>query len=353
MALDTPQLTSSPEELKMMRDTWDRDLLERAKYEFVHGLFGSTAYVPAQSDAPSGGTAYKWFRPDPIVISAANLISPTLIQSPYSSSTQANHDAGSGGYQLTQGNDPTASGGEPVAKTFTITTVVGTPEEYGAYYVGSKRLKRSGFFNTRTLVTDLLGQNMGEVGDLIARNQLIGGSNIQYAGTAISTATVAPDHLINFAEIIEASKTLQNNKAKPLRNSHNVAIITPETWATLMLDRQFQEHIIYSGKDTMFDGGLKGRIERAGLEFYVTPVGFRQSGALTTVHSTFIIAKNSYGQLKLRDMGATNIFHDVGSAGTLDPMNQRWTQGWTANMLTKILNNTWFIELTTFSSSVV
>jgi N4-gp56 family major capsid protein len=345
MALDTPQLTTSTEELKMMRDTWDRDLLERAKYELVHALFGSTAYVPAQSDAPSGGSAYKWFRPEPIVIAAAQLLSSTLIQAAYSANTQAQHDTGSGGYQLTQGNDPTASGGEAIAKTFTISTVVGTPDEYGAYYVGSKRLKRSGFFDTRDIVTSLLGQNMGEVMDMIARNQLVGGSNIQYAGTATSTATVAPDHLLNFAEIIEASKTLQNNKARPLRNSHNVAIITPETWATLMLDRQFQEHIIYGGKDTMFTGGLKGRIEWAGLEFYVTPVGFRQTGALTTVHSTFIVAADSYGQLKLRDMGATNIFHDVGSAGTLDPMNQRWTQGWTANLLTKILNNNWFIEL--------
>ena len=71
MALDTPQLTSSTEELKMMRDTWDRNLLDRAKYELVHALFGSTAYVPANSDAPSGGSAYKWFRPEPILIAPA------------------------------------------------------------------------------------------------------------------------------------------------------------------------------------------------------------------------------------------------------------------------------------------
>lgn len=342
MAVASPKITTSTEEIKNIRDYWNRRLLMTARPKLVHQMFTNTEGIPSGFDAPSGLTAMTWLRFERISIPT----DLTTIQAAYSAATLANHDAAAGGYKLTQGDDPTSSDPSAVDRNISVTKVTATPDEYGAYYVGSKRLKRAGFHNFREQVQKVLGWNMGEVLDLVCRNQVIGNMTLQYAGTATTVNTVAPGHLLNFAEIVEAVKTLKSNNAEPVKNDHFGAIIGPNTWGTIMLDPRFQEHVVLGGKSTMFDGKInKGALPWLGVEFNETSLSASQSGSLTTVHSTMIFAKDAVGSVKLDDMGAESIFHDVDSGGTQDPLNQRWTQGWTANMVAKVLNSAFGIEV--------
>lgn len=349
MAVAAPKMTTDTQEAKNVKPYWVRRQLERAKPKLVHNQFGNDEGVPVGRDNDGvTGYALEWLRPERIAINTAIGTAAQQTDALYTATTLVNHDANLGGYKLTQGSDPTSSDANPVDRNITITSVTANVDQFGAYYIGSDRLKRSGFHSFKEMVVDILGQNAGEVLDIVTRNQLVGNLTLQYAGSATSVNTVAPGHLLSFAELVEAVKTLMVNSATEAKNGHYVAIISPGTWGTLMLDPKFQESVIYGGKNTMFDGMInKGKIPFVGVEFWQTEFGLTHptAGALTTVHSTFIIGKDAYGVIKLDDMGLEPIFHDVGSAGTNDPLNLRWTQAWKASSVAKVLNSTWGIEL--------
>jgi N4-gp56 family major capsid protein len=325
-------------------------LLDRAHPWLVHTDFGNKDGVPRGYDAANPGTveAYEWMRPERIAVNT--VWTPTnTAQRPealYSAETLANHNLNLGGYQVPQGLDPTSSDAQPVAKKIAITLITATPQEYGAYYIGSARLARSGLHNFREMVTDILGQNMGEVVDLITRNQLYGNFSIIYAGAATTDDTITTAMLLSFQELVEAVASLKSAVADYSRNGHYCAIIGPATWGTVMLDDKFQQTVIFGQKNTMFEGKLdKGTVPWVGVEFYETQFSFHRAAALTEVHSTFVFGKDAYGVLDLDGLGARNIYHEVGSAGTQDPLDQRWTQGWKCSHVAKCLNNTWGVEI--------
>jgi N4-gp56 family major capsid protein len=341
MAVAAPKTTTSTQESKNIKQFYVRKMLSRAKPALVYNLFSNKEGVPKGYDASNPGTvdAIEWLRPERIAVG-------TNAEGLYSSYTEVQHDAGTGGYRLTEGTDPTSSDPLPVDLNITITQVTATPQQYGAYYIFTDRLARSGYNPHRAMIVGLLGQHAGEVMDTIVRNQLIGNLTLQYAGTASSVATVAPGHLINYQEVVEVVKTLKANDALANRNGHYVAVIGPGTWATLMLDEDFKEAIIYGGKSTIFDGMInKGRIPWLGVEFWETSRSYSQTGALATVHSTIFLGKDAFGTLGLDGMGMDEIYHPPGSAGTNDPLNLRATQAWKGSQVSKVLNSTWGVEL--------
>jgi N4-gp56 family major capsid protein len=350
MAVAPPTTTREPATIDNIKTYWDRALLDAGKPDLVYADFGNKDGVPRGYDAANPGTldAIEWLRKERIpvntVFSGANAAQrPEAL---YSAAPKADHDANLGGYQLTEGNDPTSSDGQPIARKIALTPVRATPQEYGAYYIGTARQKRAGLHAFRELVTDILGQNMAEVVDTVTRNQLTGNVMIQYAGAATSDDTVAAGMLIGFKEIVIAVATLKEKFAKWARNGHFVAIIGPRTWGTMMLDELFQQTVIFGNKNTMFEGKIdRGQLPWVGVEFYETQYALHRTAALTEVHSTFIFAKDCYGVIDLEGLGTENIFHDVGSAGTQDPMNQRWTQAWHTTWVAKVLNSNWGIEL--------
>jgi N4-gp56 family major capsid protein len=354
MAVAAPAVTTDTEERKNVKQYWDRALLDRAHPELVHTEFGNKDGVPKGFDASNPGTveAYEWMRPERIAVNQVyDTQTPNTVQRPealYSATTLANHNAGLGGYGVPQGADPTSSDASPVAKKIAITLITATPQEYGAYYIGSARLARSGLHSFREMVTDILGQNMGEVVDLITRNQLYGsGFPVIYAGAATTDATVTAAMTLGFQELVEAVAALKTAVAPYHRNGHYVAIIGPMTWGTIMLDDKFQQTVIFGQKNTMFEGKLdKGSVPWVGVEFYETPFSFSTANATAVqVHSTFVFGKDAYGVLGLDGLGSQNIFHDVGSAGSQDPLNQRWTQGWKCSHVAKVLDTTRGVEI--------
>ena len=213
-----------------------------------------------------------------------------------------------GGYIMDEGSNPISSDPLPVAAAtnFTIDQLTATPAQYGAYYPGTEVLLQTSYDSVRAEVGDLLGQHSGEVLDRVCRNQIISyiaasGTTI-FAGAATSEATIATTHLPTFAEFVEAVKILYRNEAEPCRNGRFCAIISPETWASVMLDATFQNAVIHGGKDTMFTGGWVGTLPWVGIDFYLVKGdgAKRENGALVGtngVHNTLIFGADAYAVL--------------------------------------------------------
>lgn len=292
---------------------FDKKLLRHVRQKNIHHLFGI-------DDSVASGHKSKEWRYYPAL--------------GISSNPENLYTDGTPGIRLVEGVTPGDS------QVLTLTQVTATPDQFGTYAEGSDLVDPLSIDPTLKLTVERLGQQAAESLDRIDRNVLVGGTTIQYAGTATSVATVAPGMLLNIPELIEARKTLKKNKVEPCKNGRYCAVLSPEGWATLMSDPLYQDMVIHGGDNNLRDGSLGTILE---IEFYESPDAYSQAGALTTVHHTLIFGKEGYGVIKWDGMGLETIYTPPGGKG--DPFNQRWTQAWKASHKCVILNNAFFLQI--------
>jgi N4-gp56 family major capsid protein len=342
-----PQTTASTQMAKIQKTFFDRALLRRGKYALRHREFGMKKSVP------KGYKTLEVRRWNRILVSA-------IPETRYAVNTAASYATTppTGGYIMDEGQNPVDSAGTPLpvaaATNFTIDQLTATPAQYGAYYPGTELLLQTSYDSVRAEVGDLLGQHSGEVLDRVCRNQIISyiaasGTTI-YAGAATSEATIAATHLPTFAEFVEAVKILYRNEAEPCKNGRFCAIISPETWASVMLDATFQNAVIHGGKDTMFTGGWVGTLPWVGIDFYLVKGdgAKRENGTIVGtngVHNTLIFGADAYAVLDWASMNLETIWKEPGSSGTNDPFNMRWTLAWKAAHVVLGLNGAWMVNL--------
>ena len=94
--------------------------------------------------------------------------------------------------------------------------------------------------------------------------------------------------------------------------------------------------------------------------------GFRGAGPTANdVYSSYIMAQDAVGSVGLGEQHTQEIYmtgdrlptiemiyHQAGSSGVADPLNEISTIGWKGWLVGKILNNTWIVKLETLSSSL-
>ena len=94
--------------------------------------------------------------------------------------------------------------------------------------------------------------------------------------------------------------------------------------------------------------------------------GFRgTSDTLNDVYSSYIIAQDAVGSVGLGEQHTQEIYmtgdriptvdliyHQAGSSGVADPLNEISTIGWKGWLVGKILNNTWIVKLETLASDL-
>jgi N4-gp56 family major capsid protein len=61
------------------------------------------------------------------------------------------------------------------------------------------------------------------------------------------------------------------------------------------------------------------------------------------VYNNLIIGRNAYGVIELDDGTVQNIFHDFGSAGPMDPVDQLASMGWKTWFVARILNDAFIL----------
>ncbi len=303
MAVQTTLLAPLSDELKTF---YDRTLLERAVPLLVHGQFGQERPIPR-----NGGKTIEFRR------------FTTL-----GASTTA----------ITEGVTPS---GQALA----VTAIEATISQYGDFVEGSDLLDLTAIDPVLTETAMLLGEQAGESTDTIVRDILHAGTTVQYANAATSRVTVASGHILTVDEVRQAVRTLKNNKARPLSDGNYVAIVGPSTTYDLQSDTKWVETANYAGGAQVFAGEI-GRIY--GVRFVETTQAksFAGAGAAAIdVHSTLVLGQNAYGMIPLAGAGLEFIFKPTGSAGSADPLNQRWTSAWKVAFTARILNDLFMLRI--------
>ena len=260
---------------------------------------------------------------------------------------------------LTASTTALSEGVTPSGSTLSITDVNATVLQYGDYVTLTDVVAFDTADPILTETADILGEQVGDTLDQLARDVLAATTTKQYASSATSTATVAAGMKITRAEVKEAVRTLQTAKAKPVTSMINpstgynttpinrayIGIVSPSTLYDLDDATGWIPVEKYSNKaDVMEDevGSL------AGVRFLMTTNAKVRSAAgagSIDVHSTLIMGMNAGAQTRISGESLKNIIKPLGSAGTADPLDQRMTSGWKLTYVATVLNDAFMVDL--------
>ena len=268
---------------------------------------------------------------------------------------------------LNAGRQGPAYGSGPLALTegtpgpnidATISEVIATVSQYGQYMQISDMLELQSIDDVKAEQTENFGEAMKEGLDLVTRDILEAGSTVQYASTGTSRATVGSGMNLSLAEIREGKRTLLRANARPVRaeNGKFVLITHPDVLYDLEGDSNITNIWQYAGvrgpENQLFD--VEFRDLPFGVRLYSTSLcrifaSLGLSGA--DVYGNLLFGEEFYATIDLDSMPAKVIYHERGSSGVSDPLDQVASLGWKAAHAARILNENLGVRIETNSST--
>lgn len=301
---------------------YDRVLLERAVPYLVHTNFGQTKDIPAG-------------------------MSHTIKFRKYGA--------------LSASTTPLTEGETPAGNTPTVTDITADVKWYGDYIIYTDVVTIESPDPVLTELTQLLGEQMGLSLDTLARNVLMQGANVQYAGSGTATSDVGANKVINTTELNLAIAELRNANARYMTNFINpdegynttpvapcyIGIVHPNKVATLKALQGFSPVESYARKGDIMPNEV-GKYDR--IRFVESTQAGVKAGAGSggiDVYCTLIFGQDAYGITRIKGHATETIIQALGSEGSGDPLKQRGSIGWKASFVTKILQQDWMIRLET------
>lgn len=200
MAYDQLGIGGLTKELQLA--TWEKRLLSRFRAETVYNRFGMQKGIPRQ-----GGKTISFRRMEAI----------------YSAGTAGSAAAGSAPAALTEGTPPAAINA-------TWTEVLATVSQYGQVMIITDMLQLQALDDVTTESVENFSEAMTDALDLVTRDVLVAGTNVQYASTGGSRGGEGSGMYLTLAELRSAKRTLLKNNARPVRAEGNkfVVITSPD-----------------------------------------------------------------------------------------------------------------------------
>lgn len=245
---------------------------------------------------------------------------------------------------LATATTPLTEGSPPSLKELTVTAITATVAQYGDAVGFSDLVSTTTIDPILSETVEILADQAAQTIDEVVRDVLVAGTNVQYASTATSRATVAAGMTVTVAEIREAVLDLKIGRARKINGFYH-ALVHPRTahdiqglaeWVTANNENQ-------TGR--VFDGSL-GTLY--GVKFWesdVTKVFAGAGSAAIDVYATLILGANAWGMIDLAGHNLQTIYKGLGSAGTADPINQQQSMGWKVTFVAKILNDAFMLRL--------
>jgi N4-gp56 family major capsid protein len=248
---------------------------------------------------------------------------------------------------LANSTAPLTEGVTPAGNSLSVTAITATVNQYGDYVEGSDVLNLVAIDPILQETANLLGEQAGTSIDVLVRDILNAGTNVQYAnGRTARTGILAGDNL-TVLEIRRAVRTLKKNNARPLQGGDYVALVHPSATFDLQSDSRWEAASQYAGSQQIFSGEI-GRLYGVRFVEATGTAVFAGAGGGTPpidVYSTLVLGADAYGMIPLEGADLQFIFKPLGASGTADPLNQRWTSGWKVSFTAKILDDTKMVRV--------
>lgn len=258
---------------------------------------------------------------------------------------------------LSAATTPLSEGVTPSGSQLSVTDITATPLQYGDYVTLTDYVNFTTLDPLLTETSEILGDQAGDTLDQLTRDVLVAGSTVQYASTATQRSEVTSAMTLTVAEVREAVRTLEENKAKMImeqidaEDAYNtvpigrayVGIIHPRTLYDLKGETGFVPVVKYPSQTNVMEDE-KGAVDD--VRFVSSPNAkvFSSAGAASAdVYATMILGRDAYGISRIAGKALENIIKPLGSGE--DPLNQRATSGWKATFVAKRLNESFMVRI--------
>ena len=225
-------------------------------------------------------------------------------------------------------NTKALSEGEPGESVMLAETEVTVQlQQYGEYARCTDKLDLTHLDMDIMRRTKLFGDAGARSIDAVVREELAKCTNVIYAGSKTSRASLTAADKLTSRELRKAVKTLKKNHAQTF-GGYYVAIIGPDTMYDLQEDEAFVKVSQYQDKENIYTGEV-GRLFGVRLVETTEAKIFEGAGADgTDVASVIVLGQYAYGVTSLKGAKPRVIVKPAGSAGTADPLDQISTVGW-------------------------
>lgn len=156
---------------------------------------------------------------------------------------------------------PITEGVTPNGQKLTMSTINATIAQYGGYIELSDILLLTAIDNNLVMATELLGDQAGRTVDTIVRNELVGGTNVQYGADAVSArfllvgGEATGNHYLMVDCIKRAVRKLKVMNAKTY-DSNYVSIIHPDCTYDITNDDAWKDPHKYVDTENMYNGEI-------------------------------------------------------------------------------------------------
>ncbi len=289
---------------------YEKNFLERAMYELIFEQGAQKRKQPA-----NGGTSVRFTR-----------------YTPLATVTTA----------LTEGTNP-------AEVNLTATNVTATLAEYGTTVKISRFLTLTGIDANNDEKISLVGQNMGETLDELARNELFTGGSVLFANSKSSLANIAATDVLKVIDIQKSVRTLKTNKARRYSGiAPWLGKVSPNTSFDLQQDTTWINADTYdNGAKNLYNGEL-GKM--AGVRLIESP-NAKTEASTTTVYSNFFHGDQAFGCTELEGDGRKLYIIPNTKIDSGNPAGRFSTVSWAAAYVVKTLNGSWIVNLKTGASA--
>lgn len=239
-------------------------------------------------------------------------------------------------------------GVNPAEVSLTAANVSATLAEYGNTVKISRFLSLTSIDSGNKEKIEVIGQNMGETLDEIARNELFSGATAQLAGGKSVLTDVAITDVLSVAELRKAVRTLKLNKARRYQDriAPWLGKLGPNTSYDLTSDTTFINADIYdNGAEKLYNGEL-GKI--LGVRLVESPNQYESLNAGTSnadIFSNFIHGADAFGSMDLAGDKPQVYILDHTKIDSGNPTGRFSTIAWAASYVCKTLNANWLINI--------
>lgn len=185
--------------------------------------------------------------------------------------------------------------------------------------------------------SEKLGFEVGQIVDELARNFMVAGTSVVYAGGQTSRNALVYTNLCTSVEIKKSVRTLQTGYAKTYDTVNFIAIIHPYVNYDLESIAEWLAAAEYRNNDALYQGEI-GTLY--GVRFVISPLAYTVTNTQPiTVYCTPVFGQGAFGQSEISGENFEMIVKPLGSSGTSDPMNQRASVAGKATYGGTVLNN--------------
>lgn len=249
---------------------------------------------------------------------------------------------------LAKATTPLTQGTNPTEVSVSGTTVTLTLAEYGTTVKISKILKLASVDVDAEEKVELVGQNMGETLDELARDAMYSGATPLLASGKSALTDIAATDIFDAHEVRRTVKQLKKNKALRYNDGYYLGKIGPDTSLDLMEDAAWTGVNEYNHEGKAI---YQGEVGRFGGARFLETTNQKSESSTVDVYSNFIHGRGAVGEHDLEGDIPKLYIKVPNENDTSNPADRYSTISWAGSYVAKVLIALWIINVKTAATA--